>query len=195
MKIGLFGGTFDPIHFGHLNLAVQLFEKNSLDQVLLCPVFQSPFKNTRPVASPEQRAKMVSLAIQELPAFRLLELEIKRGGVSYTIDTLRALHSSEHRFFLLLSEEAIPSFHLWKEASELVCLAQPLVGSRHPFSQKIPKTPLSSALLHGITETTVLEISSSDIRKRLSNRLYCGHLVPSTVLDFIKAQKLYIPAT
>ena len=192
MKLGLFGGTFDPIHFGHLNLAIELSEKHSLDEVLFCPVFQSPFKKKEPIAAPEQRAEMLSLAIEGIPSFRLLDLEIKRKGISFTIDTLRALHYPSSQLFLLLSEDSLLTFHLWKNAPELIHLAQPLIGSRHPFSQKIPKTPLSSALLKGLTATRGMEISSSDLRVRLASHLYCGHLIPTPVLTYIHEKKLYL---
>jgi len=194
-KIGFFGGTFDPVHFGHINLALQLFESHGLDEVLFCPVARSPFKEEMPpAASPNDRAAMTQLAIEDIGFFRLSRIELERPGLSYTIDTLRALHSvyRNDRLYLLLSEDSLRCFHLWKECEEIVKLAQPLVGSRGQAEEKIPASPVSKALRKGLTPTSRLEISSTQIRERLKNGLYCDHLVPLKVLDYIEKHHLYM---
>lgn len=189
-KIGFFGGTFDPIHFGHLHLAIQLFEIHRLDEVLFCPAFCSPLKSaTPPIAQAKDRLSMVQLALEGIPHFRVTNAEVERGGLSYTIDTLRDFQKKEKgKFYLLLSEEAAIHFDLWKEAQELLRLAPPLIGARAGFSLQ---GPLSTALRKGLTLTRIMEISSSEIRGRLKQKLYCGHYVPAKALDYIVSHRLY----
>ncbi len=181
-KIGFFGGSFDPLHFGHLNLAISLSEYHHLDQVLFCPVCRSPFKEEGPIASAEHRLAMTQLAIQELPRFRLCKLEIERGGVSYTVDTLRDLRKAHphDEFFLLLAEDSIESFSRWKDSEEIVRLAKPLFGARQKGSGHA-----------GLTPIPVMEISSTEVRRRLKKNLPCQHLVPGIILDYIRQHRLY----
>lgn len=194
MKFGFFGGTFDPLHFGHLNLVVSLAEKHALDRVLFCPVNQSPFKEESPTVSSEHRLAMTLLGIQDHPVFQLCKLELERGGVSYTVDTLRELKGhidGSVELFLLLSSESIDSFDRWKGADEIVRLAQPLIGARSKENQKIPDSPLRPILQNGLTPTPLMEISSTAVRNRLKKNLYCGHLVPAIILDYIRKHRLY----
>lgn len=198
-KIGFFGGTFDPIHFGHINLALQLLEKHHLDEVLFCIAARSPFKKNRPpVAASGHRLAMTRFAIRSIPAFRICKIELERPGVSYTVDSLRLLQASYERkkeavqLYILLSDDVLDSFHLWKDPQEIVRLAHPLVGLRTPPCQeRIPASLVKEALLNGITPTTRLEISSTLVRARLKKGLYCEHLVPLKTLDYINKHRLY----
>lgn len=188
--IGIFGGSFDPIHFGHINLAVQLQENHNLDEVLFCPAFCSPFKTSSPpIANPQHRLAMLHLALDEIPHFRISSIELDRGGPSFTIDTLRTLHSENIKLRLILSEDAIARFDQWKEAQDLVRLAPPLIGTRREAPQI--RGPLADVLKRGFSPTKIMEISSTEIRDRLQKKLYCGHLVPAKVLDYIKLHNLY----
>jgi nicotinate-nucleotide adenylyltransferase len=183
-KTGVFGGSFDPIHFGHIYLALQLLEIHHLDEVLFCPVFCSPFKlASPPIASPKNRLEMLHLAIDKIPKFKITSLEIDRGGPSFSIDTIRSLQSPERQLYLLFSEEVAFHLSMWKESETLLELAPPLIGSRLSSS--------SSGLKQKVTKTKVFDVSSTDIRKRLSQGLYCGHLVPQKSLDYIQSQGLY----
>ena len=185
-KIGFFGGTFDPIHFGHLNLAIELSEIHQLDEVLFCPAYCSPFKEgAAPQASPEERLEMVRLAISDIPHFRFTDYEVERSEISYTINTLRALQS-EGDFHLLLADEEAAHFEKWREFQELLKIAPPLIGLRSS-SHQLPK-----ALRPGLTPTKRFDISSTEIRSRLKQGLYCGHLVPAIVLKYIETQGQYI---
>jgi len=180
-KIGIFGGSFDPIHFGHLNLAIQMLEKAELDEILFCPALYSPFKeHHRPVASPEHRLAMLKLILT--PFFRVTSIELDRPGPSFTIDTLRALASEKGQYRLLLSEESAASFQKWKDATEIIQLAPPLVGSRSGRGQS----------LFPALQTPLFDISSTEVRRRLQKKLYCKHLVPSIVLDYIMEFGLYL---
>lgn len=181
-KVGFFGGSFDPIHLGHLSLAIELSERHQLDEVYFCPTSQSPFKKAKPpIASKEQRRAMVTAAIAPLPQFTLLDSELQKSEPSYTIDTIRELLKTDHEkknYFLLLGEDAYEHFQEWKEVKELVKLVTPLIGSR----QSIKK---------GLTRIPIMEISSTEIRDRLQKRLYCGHLLPAKVWDYIQQHQLY----
>ena len=194
-KIGFFGGSFDPIHLGHLNLAIELAERHKLDEVYVCPASQSPFKkNQPPIATKEDRRAMVTAAISPLPQFTLLDLELQKSMPCYTIDTIRALiatdeqHKKKKNYFLLLGEDALEQFHLWREPDELVKLAVPLIGSRN---KSFTKSKGSSILEKGLTPIPIMEISSTQIRDRLQKGLYCGHLLPAKVWDYIQQHQLY----
>src|SRR5580692_5010418 len=115
-KIGLLGGSFDPLHFGHLNLALSLMEAHQLDSVFFCPAFTSPFKTARPpAASPEHRLAMLHLGIQTIEAFSVLDWEIKTMIPSYTIDTVEKLkNQTDAALFLLLGEDQLSDLHRWK---------------------------------------------------------------------------------
>ena len=115
--------------------------------------------------------------------------EIEREVASYTIDTLRSLQK-EGDFRLILYDEAIGGFDQWKEAQELVRLAPPLIGTRkEPLSSG--QGPVGDALRRGYTQTRIFEISSTEVRERIQKKLYCGHLVPDKVLDYIGSHHLY----
>jgi nicotinate-nucleotide adenylyltransferase len=188
--IGFFGGSFDPIHYGHISLALQLMESQALDEVLFCPAFCSPSKTASPpIAPPEHRLAMLRLGLEGVPRVRITTIELDRGGPSFTIDTLRILKTESSKLRLLLSEEAASRFDLWKEAAELIRLAPPLIGARHGASPI--RGPLGDALKRGFTPTKLMEISSTEIRDRLKKGLYCGHLVPAKTLDYIHSNRLY----
>jgi nicotinate-nucleotide adenylyltransferase len=200
-KIGLYGGSFDPIHFGHLNLAIEMVEKQGLDEVWFCPAYVNPHKlKSTPHASPQQRLKMLELALAACPSFRIIDSEIGRSGPSYTLDTLHLLLAEnsrlkqEHQFFLILGEDSVPGFFHWFKPEEIVQLAPVLVGSRalsiNP-SLLQGHNLICEAFKKGWTKTRVMEISSTEVRERLKNRQYCGHLVPSETLCYIYKNELY----
>ncbi len=199
-KIGLLGGTFDPIHFGHLNLAFELMEKRALDQVWFIPAQVNPFKENVPPKEMHHRLAMVALAIQDIPQFYLKDLEKERPAPSYAIDTLKAFIAEEaysptpHQFFLILGEDGISNFYEWHLAEEIVKLVPLLIGSRsgipQPFYELFPPS-IQKAIQEGITHTRLMDISSTDIRARLAKGLYCGHLVPELVMNYIDNKKLY----
>jgi len=200
-RVGLFGGSFDPIHFGHINLAIALLETHRLDRVVFCPAAVSPFKDTAPPkASKEDRKAMLQLAIQDIPTFSSLTSELKREGLSYTIDTIRDVLNDAHlqkkeiELFLMLGEDALRHFHRWKDVEEVVHLAPPLIGSRLAESPSLPEmvSPfVEEAIREGMTKIPVMEISSTLIRERLAKGLFCGHFVPATVLEYIYRHQLY----
>ena len=182
-KVGFFGGSFDPIHFGHLNLAIQILEKCNLDEILFCPAFQSPFKQNRtPIAPPKDRYEMVEKAIEKIPAFAITPIEIERGGVSYTVETLRSLQKEGIQYHLVLSEETASDIQLWKEPEEILHLAPPIVGVKNDLP---PDSPFKQV------QIPTFDISSTEIRERFKKKLYCGHLIPAIALDYIVQHRLY----
>lgn len=200
-KVGFFGGSFDPIHFGHLNLAVELMEAHNLEQVLFCPANINPHKLNQEGAATSHRLEMVKLAISGNPNFQLLDLESKRKGISYTIDTLRDLIAQEElssnpkKIFLLLSDEAVPGFFQWHQPEEIIKIVPLLIGSRLPITNNLlpeqANQSICEAIKKGWTMTSRMDISSTEIRNRLRKRLYCEHLMPKKVLDYIYQKHLY----
>lgn len=202
--IGIFGGSFDPIHLGHLNLAVEMLELHRLDEVWFCPAACSPHKHHYPQVNVQHRLNMLRLAIQEEPRFSIIETEINREAPSYTIDTLNELSAQQQdkvdpdRFVFILGEDTARNFHKWRQPESILNLAQLLVGER-PDREK----PLSfqgsprvvEAIKKGLTPIRLMEISSKEIRKRLLNHEYCYHLLPGKVVDYIASHCLYSPAS
>lgn len=197
--IGLFGGTFDPPHLGHLNLAVEMLEKHGLDEVWFCPARVNPFKQKEPPTSTEHRVAMLKLALGPYPRFRILEDEINRVGPSYTFDTLHTLIQKEKsqskpaQFALILGEDAIGGFSKWHRAEEIVRLVPLLIGSRSNIHGEVAGSKeILEAIDQGLTNTRIMEISATEVRARLKKGLFCGHLVPREVLDYIKTYHLYL---
>ena len=192
-QIGFFGGTFDPIHLGHLNLAIELLEKAKLDEVLFCPALCSPFKQTSPpLARPEERFEMIRRTIEGVAGLAVTSVEIERGAPSYTIDTVRLLQTPSTSYRLILTSDALLRFSEWKEPEALLQLAPPLIGSRVPFPK--PKGLFAHYFQQSFVETRLFDLSSTEIRRRLADNLYCGHLVAPKALDYIHHNRLYCKA-
>lgn len=191
-KIGLFGGTFNPIHLGHLNLAFELMEKGGLDEVWFIPTPSSPLRNEPNLVQASQRLKMVELATAGIPQFKVLDIELKRPLPVYTIDTVREIKElyPDKKFFLLLGKDTLSRFMEWREPEALIQEIPLLIGVRSTdlpvFSEVFAK-----ALENGTIATTQFEVSSTQIRERIKKGLYIGHLVPGKVLDFIYVNQLY----
>lgn len=192
-KVGFFGGSFDPIHFGHLKMAEELKKLKQLDEVWFSPANVSPFKLQAPPESVDNRLEMVRLAIQDKSFFYLFDGEATKQGPSYTIDTIRQIVSEyNHRFYLIISNESVPGFFHWKDAEELVELAPPIVGSRLEIDPPAQGNPvICRALKSGWTPTHPMNISSTQIRQLLKARKDCSKYVPRNVLDFIYQNHLY----
>lgn len=197
-QIGLFGGSFDPIHLGHFNIALQLKDLAHLSKIIFIPAALSPFKvDNPPQATGKQRFEMCQLAVGEYKGCVVSDIELKRGGVSYMVDTVKELvkQYSECDFRLILTEDALPKLHLWKDAETLVRLAPPLVGSRHKakgLDLKAHFSPTAAQLIEsGRMKTKVSPISSTEIRGRLAQDEDVSDMVPEKVIDYIKHNKLY----
>jgi nicotinate-nucleotide adenylyltransferase len=193
-QIGFFGGTFDPIHLGHINLAIELMERAKLDEVWFCPAYLSPHKtdNATKIIAPEHRIKMVELSISDVPNFKVIDNEIRREGTSYTFDTLKELseQNPEIQFRLLLGEDSLLKFDKWRRVEELVKLAPPIVASRYGVNSFVSDL-VREIIENNMIRTPIIEMSSTDVRERLKKGLFCGHLIPRKVLDYIYRNRLY----
>lgn len=200
-KIGIFGGTFDPIHFGHINLALELMEKRKLDEVWFVPAQINPLKQQVGTAPFKDRLNMLHLALSDIPQFQIHDIESFLPTPSYTLHTLRYILAKEAekqvpaQFFLLLGEDCLPNFMEWHQPEEIVKLVPLLIGSRTGSwkPEVLAKYPISirKAIETGMTTTNLMDISATELRKRLQRHLYCGHLIPAKVLDYIHAHALY----
>lgn len=198
-RLGVYGGTFDPIHMAHLIIAEQAREQLRLDRVLFVPSGNPPHKVGRSLPPAQQRAEMVRLAIAGNPHFSLCDFEIKREAVSYTVDTLMYLREThpDAELFLLLGADNLPELHRWRQPEKIASLAHLCFAGR-------PGTELNLSLLAGIISegmaedvrthqltTPLLEISSSDIRQRIREGRSIRYLVPAAIDAYISAHKLY----
>lgn len=197
-RIGLYGGSFDPIHFGHINLALEMIEAGHVDQVWFCPVRSNPLKKGRSSTLPEMRLKLVQLALQGVPNCFVTDIELKRPAPSYTIDTLLSLIAEypQYQFALILGDDTIFDFSKWREPEKIAHLVPIFIGRRvqDPISwDKISNDPnIIRSLQKGVVPSRFLDISATEIRDRLRQGKYCGHLVPSAVLDEIAKHQLYL---
>jgi nicotinate-nucleotide adenylyltransferase len=196
LRVGLYGGTFDPIHFGHLNLALELMERRGLDEVWFCPARISPHRLDREPRPAHHRLAMVKLAIEPIQRFKVIDIELQREGPSYTIDTVHSLLTVQPdlELFLLMSDEAARGLAGWKEAEQIIALAPPLVGIRLGLAAEKGSTgssAIDAAIEGGLTPMPALDISASQIRQRLKENRYCGHLVPSNSLSYAIQYGLY----
>ena len=193
-KMALFGGTFDPIHIGHLNLALRIMEQKGLDQVYFCLAHVSPTKGrTPPVAAANHRFNMLQLALEDIPNCDPYDVEIKRPPPSYTIDTVRELGGDLH---LIVGEDTAYGFAEWKDVDALFELALPLVGVRHGFDrEKLNLLPekLKLKVEEGMCIIPAMDSSSTEIRERLKKGLCCVPFIQGKVLDYIHQNTIYSP--
>jgi nicotinate-nucleotide adenylyltransferase len=186
---GLLGGSFDPVHFGHLIAADRAAEALELERVLFVPCARQPLKACGPVAAAEHRKAMLQLAIAGHAAFALEPLELERPGPgpSYTVDTLRALKARwpAERLVLLLGADAAADLPRWRAVNEVVRLAEVAALTR-------PGAPeVSSGLVRHVVATPAIEISASEIRARCLAGKSIRFLVPDAVADYIAKEHLY----
>jgi nicotinate-nucleotide adenylyltransferase len=184
MRIGILGGTFNPPHLGHLVLAEEVREKLNLDKIFFIPTNIPPHKEEEIISS-LHRFNMVKLAIKGNPYFEVLDSEIKRGGISFTIDTVRELKRKfpYDEFYLIVGSDLVSTFSTWKEFDELKKMVKIVVAERenHPFKSK-------DFIIVNITQ---IDISSSQIRKMIKEKRSVRYLVREKVFKYIKRHKLY----
>lgn len=186
MRVGLLGGSFNPIHHGHLVTATRAAEAVKLDRVLFIPAALSPLKSGHGLAPAKHRWAMLRLALRGNPAFAACDLELRRGGVSYTVDTLRALKERlDGTFYWILGTDAARLLPRWKSIEEVRRLTRFIIVSRPGDSvpSKMPKDHIVKAPL--------LEISSSEIRERVRQGRSVRYLVPDSVERYLRGKGLY----
>jgi nicotinate-nucleotide adenylyltransferase len=200
MRVGIFGGTFDPVHTGHLLLAEQCREQGRLAEVWFVPAARPPHKDEPALTRFEQRVEMLALAVAGNPAFRIDELEKERSGPSYTADTLAELRRRHpgHEFFLLIGSDALVDLPHWYEPIRVLEQAGLLVMSR-PSSTVLTAEQLRTQLhmpenvplrLQAV-ETPQIDISSRDLRRRAAAGHSLRYFLPRAVECYIHDKRLY----
>jgi len=189
VRIGVLGGTFDPPHIGHLIVAQDAWSALGLERVLFVPAAVPPHKRGVAITPAEVRLAMVEAACADDPRFEACDLEIRRGGTSYTVDTLRALKERDPRgaLFFLLGADQFRDIHKWRSPLELARLAELVVLSRPGYPIEEPKIEIPYRRL----DVTCVDISATEIRRRVSAGEPIRYLVPGAVEAIIRAHGLY----
>ena len=195
VRIALFGGTFDPVHYGHLRLAEEAREAANLERVLFVPANASPFRLQEPLSAPQHRLQMLRLATVDNPAFEVSELEIQRGGVSYTIDTVVAIRNQypEATLFLIMGADALQSFMQWRSPDAIVQACSLLVGVRptHELQAILERLPETIRQRAQPVAMPLLDISAHTIRRRVRAGRSIRYLTPPDVIKYIQQHRLY----
>ncbi|MDP2690608.1 MAG: nicotinate-nucleotide adenylyltransferase [Deltaproteobacteria bacterium] len=217
MHIAVLGGTFNPIHFGHLRVAEEAREALGLDKVLFMPAFFPPHKEDPALVDADTRLEMVRLAVEGNPGFAVSDMELKRGGRSFTIDTVRELKAGGKdgpRVSLIIGNDSFNDITTWCEYEELLNLASFIIVPRPGYPVKKPAEALpvelarkfwydSTSGAYGVSyrnsegnsltylDCTLLDISSSDIRRRIREGRSVRYLLPDGVIGFIREKGLY----
>ncbi len=198
MKLGLMGGTFNPIHYGHLGAAEECRVRLGLDRVLFIPAGEPPHKRARPVTPAADRVAMVELAIADNPAFEICRIEVERCGPSYTADTLAELrekHGPDAELYFILGMDSLAEILTWHQPARIAELARLVAVSRGgvaPFDPGrlepgIPNARERVIVLSG----PELTISSTDLRERVASGLPIRYQVPPSVEEYVRRHNLY----
>ncbi|MGB2868018.1 MAG: nicotinate (nicotinamide) nucleotide adenylyltransferase [Bacteroidota bacterium] len=190
-SIGIFGGSFDPTHVGHLMIAEQARQELSLDKVIFVPAFIAPHKANGTSAAAEHRMRMLRLAIKGNSSFKVSAIELERKGISYTVDTLAGLQRQFPRaeLFLIIGSDNLRDFQSWKSPREILMMARLAVYERRSDKKtSSPDVSLPPAIqLNG----EFIDVSSTAIRTRIRQEKSIRYLVPDAVEKYIKDHRLY----
>jgi len=199
-KIGIFGGSFNPIHTGHLIMAQDAEIAFDLDRILFVPAAIPPHKLTQTLVTPHQRLDMVRLALADRAAWEVSDVEIRRGGVSYSIDTVRhfATIYPEAELYFIIGGDTLPELHTWKEITSLIDLCRFVTMVRPGFDPqtlrhvdlKLDRRHLDD-LINRVTVGHVIGISSTEIRMHVAKNTSIRYLVPDAVERYIHEHQLY----
>lgn len=199
-KIGIMGGTFNPIHNGHLILGQTAFEQFELDEILFMPNRKPYYKKMSNAVTDEQRCDMVKLAIEGNEAFSFSDIEMKREGDTFTIDTLRILteENPDCEYYFIMGADSLFHFDSWKEPEEITKLAVLLVATRESMASfdiesqiEYLQSEYENARIQCLFSPN-LEISSSQLRKRCREKKSIRYLVPDSVASYIQEHQLYL---
>lgn len=199
MRIGILGGSFDPVHLGHLGVATTTADVLGLDRVWLMPAAQAPLRDRGVHASGQQRLEMLNLALDEIllttgeKRLELCELEIQRGGMSYTVDTLRELRIlyPEHAWTWIVGEDQFARLAGWREPEILAELAEWAVFAR-PGHEPAAPPKLPGLCAHRVESERVWSISSTVVRQRLRAGEAVVGMVPDKVIEYIRQNRMYV---
>lgn len=200
MRLGIFGGTFDPVHYGHLLLAEYARVACRLDRVWFVPAAIAPHKSSREATPGEQRADMLELAVAENEAFQVSLMELERGGLSYTRDTLQNIKSQQPdaELFLLLGADSLADLPNWRAPDEICTLATPVVvfrpGAPEPdydvLQGLVPSERMAAIRNHRI-DMPLIELSGTEIRRRVAAKRSVRYQTPEAVVEYIARHGLY----
>lgn len=190
-RVGVLGGTFDPIHHGHLAAASEVCAALELDQVLIVPASHQPFKEPHDSASPEHRLQMCRLAVADDPRLEVSAVDVERGGVTYTVDTLRDLaeHMPGAQLHFIAGADALARLNEWKDSEDLPGLARFVGVTRAGHSFPPIEVP------YALVEVPALEVSSTDVRRRVRVGAPVRYLIPQAVADYMNDHDLYTGGT
>ncbi|MBI2902882.1 MAG: nicotinate-nucleotide adenylyltransferase [Candidatus Methylomirabilis oxyfera] len=226
MRIGVMGGTFDPIHLGHLRAAEEIYWAFELDRIIFVPAARPPHKDHEIEASPLQRYEMASLAAISVPYFSVSPIELNRPGCSYSVETVREfrkLYGEESAIYFIMGVDAFQEIDTWKDAKELLSLAQIIVAARpgwrldeversmtpaqrqllgEPRCKYLKISEITSQIARRryeprlvlLVEMVSLDISSSEIRQLVKEGRSIRYLVTDTVATYVAKHRLYHPA-
>lgn len=186
-RLGLLGGTFDPVHIGHLAAASEVFYALGLDAVLLVPANAQPLKPA-PIASGKDRLAMCQAAVANDPRFRVSDVDLRRGGATYTVDTVGDLRKEYPgaEFFFITGADALASVQRWKDYETLVTLVTFVGVTRPGHSLEQLDAP------HVLVESPALAVSSTDVRDRVRAGAPIRYLVPDAVAQYVDQYQLYL---
>lgn len=199
MRIGLFGGTFDPVHFGHLLMAEQCREQCQLDLVQFIPAFSPPHKQDARISPVKDRVAMLELAIAGEKRLQVNRIEIERKGTSYTVETLREIHrqSPTDELFLLIGADSLHDLPTWREPHEILSLCRVVAVNRGrtppPVESVIDALGESARNRVQIIEMPAVDLSATDIRQRVSEVRSIHYMTPRAVMMYIQSHKLFVP--
>ena len=206
LRLGVLGGSFDPVHVGHLHVARAAQRAFALDRVVFVPAARPPHKPGRTLASGLDRASMLEIAVAREPGWLVATLELEREGPSYTIDTLRALPAelgldADVELYLLIGGDNLPGLPTWREAGALLRLAQPVVVAREGDElDALARVraelgdEVADRLERGLVRVEPVEISATELRAALARGEDPGQALPPGVLEYIRARGIYSAA-
>ncbi len=199
MRIGIYGGSFSPVHVGHLAAAKAFMEQMWLDLLYIIPAGIPPHKQLKGDADAWQRLKMCELAFSDLDGVIISDMEIRRGGKSYTVDTLRALSDPDNRLFLLMGTDMLLTLDTWKDPEEIFRLSYPVYmrreGSDPILDARIVAKIADYQKKYGKVVRRIvgdaIELSSTDIRRAIADGRDISSMVPPVVGNYIRTHDLY----
>lgn len=195
-RIGIIGGTFNPIHSAHLYIAYEAKNQLDLDKVIFMPIGSPPHKDTRSVLGSSLRYEMVKIAIESYEGFEINDYEIKKQGYSYTYETLEYLNSDEHQLFFITGADCLMDIEKWKEPQRVLKACKFVVFNRAGYDEeKLKQKKMDIEKKYNTTieflDIMNLEISSSMIRKRIKMNKRVDFFLPEKILSFIRENNLY----
>ena len=195
MKIGIYGGAFNPVHNGHINLCKQCQEIYGFDKIIFIPTYISPHKENNQDISFQDRLNMLNIAIENEISFEASDIESKLGGISYTYNTILKLDKPKDELYLIVGSDMFEIFHKWYEYKKLLQLVTLVVGARNINEYekliRIKSENYSNTSKIEIAKIHTYEISSTEIRTAISNNISANEHINRDVLSYIKANDLY----